>query len=58
MDHEVPNCPHCSRKMQLNTAVGTVTLKQYLCGCRGVVFHKNVVVPQKKDVNVVTFKKG
>ena len=57
-DHQVPTCPHCGRRMQFNSGVSTPTVKQYLCGCRGVIFHKNVVVEQKKDINVVQFKKG
>lgn len=38
----IPKCPHCQREMQLNTAVGTETQKQYICGCRGYVCHVNM----------------
>jgi hypothetical protein len=51
----VPHCPYCGRKMQFNKVASTDTLRQYLCGCRGIIFHKNVpkwIAPvelQKKD---------
>lgn len=28
--------------MQLNTAVGTQTVTQYMCGCRGSIYFVNV----------------
>jgi hypothetical protein len=28
--------------MQLNTAMGTPTVQQYLCGCQGFIYHVNV----------------
>lgn len=55
---QVPYCPHCGRRMQFNKMASSMTVHQYLCGCRGIVFHKNIIIPQKKDTNVVIFKKG
>lgn len=43
----VPTCVHCGRPMQLNTAVSTEFLKQYVCGCTGIIFHVNLHAGQK-----------
>lgn len=42
-----PHCPHCLRAMQLNTAVSTEYLRQYLCGCRGEATYVNLHRGQK-----------
>jgi hypothetical protein len=47
-DALAPTCPHCGRRMQHNTAIKLETVRQYLCGCRGIVYYKNVIVPPKK----------
>jgi hypothetical protein len=49
--HPVPTCPHCHKRMQLNTAVSTDETQQYLCGCQGtgIIYHQNVHRGHKKN---------
>ena len=35
-------CRYCQRPMQLNTAVSTPTVEQYICGCSGFVYFVNI----------------
>ena len=37
----VPACAICRRPMQLNSAVSTEVMAQYMCGCNGQIKFKN-----------------
>lgn len=37
----VPACAICRRPMQLNTAVSTEVMAQFMCGCNGQIKFKN-----------------
>jgi hypothetical protein len=50
---EIPRCPYCGRIMQLNKAASTEEILQFICGCQGTIFHRNIHRGQKEHAQWV-----
>jgi hypothetical protein len=37
-----PKCRYCGKAMQLNPAMSTENIQQYVCACQGYIYHVNV----------------
>lgn len=48
----IPECRYCRRPMQLNTAMSTPTVQQYICGCQGFIYYVNTTTAWKPPLEL------